>query len=217
MTKQQSDYLLRLFNYYFGRAKWQTAEGGTDFDYLREGETLYLYFQWTEQAEDNANNFDFPATPYRDMEDKWYAHRGFLRGWKNAEPYLKDAIMDQAVKKIIIIGYSHGAALATLAHEYVWYNRPDLRDTLEGYGFGCPRVFWGKLTPKMQERWANFHPILNKNDIVTHVPPRLFGFKHVGQPINIDSKTTGWKFFWDAHMWEAYEQGLKNAIDEQEV
>jgi hypothetical protein len=48
MTKQQSDYLLHLFNYYFGRARWQTTEGGTDFDYLREGETLYLYFQWTE-------------------------------------------------------------------------------------------------------------------------------------------------------------------------
>lgn len=214
LTQKEIDYLFYIFNHRFGTAQWKTVDGDTDYDFYRENETLYLYFQWTEQAEDWRNNINFPATPYRDMENKWYAHRGFLKAWKNVEPYVKDLIMDETVKKIIIVGYSHGAAVATLAHEYVWFNRPDLRDTLEGYGFGAPRVYWGPMRKELQERWKNFHPILNKNDIVTHLPPTWLGFRHVGTPIKIDSQTKGWKFWLDAHWWGSYEQGLRNALGE---
>ena len=83
------------------------------------------------------NNFDFPAKPYKDMEVNWSCHRGFLRVWKSIEPYLEEVINDMTISQIYIVGYSHGAAIASLCHEYVWYHRPDLRDNgLEGFGFG---------------------------------------------------------------------------------
>jgi hypothetical protein len=35
------------------------------------------------------------------------------------------------------------------------------------------------------ERWKNFYWFRNHNDLVTHVPPWLFGYCHVGNRINI--------------------------------
>ena len=137
---------------------------------------LHIYFEWSNGATDWKNNFDFPAKPYRDMEDKWYAHRGFLKVWKVIEPHLKEAIMDPDIGYIRIYGYSHGAAIALLCHEYCKYHRPDL-DIL-GYGFGAPRVIWGFPNKRVKERFKGFTVIRNKRDIVTHLPPAILGFRH---------------------------------------
>jgi len=53
-----------------------------------------------------------------------------------------------------------------------------------GYGFGCPRVIWGRV-PRERARWRNFYVIRNYDDIVTHLPPRALGFRHVGKLITV--------------------------------
>ena len=188
-----------------------TTDEAGDYALLREEDTLYIFLEWSDGPTDWKNNFDFPAKPYKEMGATWYCHRGFLRVWKAIEPHIRDSVLDMTVKKIVVVGYSHGAAIAALAHEYVWYNRPDLRDTLEGYGFGCPRCYWGfKVRKSLKERWANFYPIRNENDIVTHVPPLLFGFRHVNEVIQINS---GAENSIRAHYWEEYEKGLTKQND----
>ena len=118
----------------------------------------------------------------------WFAHRGFLDTWKEIEPVLADKIADRTVKRLAITGYSHGAALAMLCHEYVWYNRPDLREMLDGYGFGSPRVFWGIKNAELSRRWERFHVIRNIDDIVTHLPPAALGYRHVGTMLKLGSR-----------------------------
>lgn len=149
----------------------------------RVSDTLYIYFEGSNGRTDWKNNFDFPVKPYRDMKDKWYAHRGFLRVWKAIETHLKESIMNPIVKRIIISGFSHGAAIALLCHEYCKFNRPDA--AVFGYAFGCPRVAWGFLQKEVKRRFEDFTVIRNGRDIVTHVPPALFGFRHVGQMLQI--------------------------------
>ena len=169
-------------------ANYTTVENEGDYAIKQIGTKLYLFFEDSDGKVDWKNNFNFPAKPYKDMGVKWHCHRGFLKVWKSIEPYVKDAIMRPSVKSVTIVGYSHGGAIATLCHEYVWFNRPDLRNKLEGYGFGAPRVFWGRMKEELKERWANFHIIRNINDIVTHMPPRLFGFRHVNDVVKIGEK-----------------------------
>ena len=168
-----------------------------DGSYLlqRNGSTLFLLLQKSNGKNDWRNNFDFPAKPYHDMPVTWKAHRGFVRVWKAIEPYVADAIMDPTVKKIVTVGYSHGAALAALAQEYIWFNRPDIRDNCFSYAFEAPRVFCGVRIPKkLKERWANHLVIRTANDLVTHVPPLLFGFKHVGSMLKLPlTEATGMK------------------------
>lgn len=191
-------------------AKYIHTNLGGSYAIQGEGDTLYLMFQWSNGFTDWLFNLLFPKKkrqPYSRMDEPWKCHGGFLRVWESIKPLVHDSIMNPIYKKIIVVGYSHGAAMAVLCHEYVWFNRPDVRGELNGYGFGCPRVFSGNLTDSLAERWYNFKVIRNINDIVTHVPPKIFGFQHVGILYEIGYK--GRYNCIDAHRPESYIQELK--------
>lgn len=167
-------------------AKYRQDGGSANYAFERAGDTLYLFFEDSDGAEDWSINLDFPAKAYRRMgKTAWFAHRGFLGAFKRTEKYLSPLIADPSVRSIIVSGYSHGAAIALLCHEYIWFNRPDLRASLEGYGFGCPRVIWGILRESVARRWESFLVIRNIDDIVTHLPPSLLGYRHVGRLLEI--------------------------------
>ena len=161
---------------------------GASFCYEKRDGILYIFFEHSNGIIDWRNNFDFPSKAYREMENKWSVHRGFMRVWKSARDCLKEQIFDLNFKGIVIVGYSHGAALALLCHEYCVYNRPDIAENIYGYGFGCPRVVHGYLNRKICDRFKKFFVIRNCRDIVTHLPPILFGFRHVGNMISIGKK-----------------------------
>ena len=74
-----------------------------------------------------------------------------------------------------------------LCHEYVYFNRPDLRNKLSGYGFGAPRVIW-KPSEDIAGRWQNFTGVRNPDDAVTHLPPAFLGYRHMGSVIDISPK-----------------------------
>lgn len=155
----------------------------------KDRDALYIFFEDSEGVNDWRINLDFPAKPYKRMgKTVWYAHRGFLDTWKATEPLLAAAIADKSIRKIVISGYSHGAAIALLCHEYVWHNRPDLRDTLESYGFGCPRVVWGLIGADVKARWAGFTVVRNIDDLVTHLPPAVLGYRHIGNLLEIGER-----------------------------
>lgn len=149
----------------------------------RDGDLLKIFFEWSNGVEDWKNNLSFPAKPYRGMKDRWFCHGGFLKVWKSIEPHLAKQIADPTVKKIEIVGYSHGGALAQLCYEYVRFNRPFVYVT--GYGFGAPRVFWGPASKAVKRRFNGFVVVRNGRDIVTHLPPAIFGFRHMGTVLKI--------------------------------
>lgn len=182
--------LLQLFQECVNR-KYIHVENSGDYSIERDGDSLYIYLECSNGIEDWKNNFNFPAKPYRRMgRAVWFAHRGFLKVWKSIEKYIEPYVQDETVKMVTVVGYSHGAALAVFCHEYIWYHRPDLRSKLFGYGFGCPRAFWGIKRKRVKQRWERFIVIRNIDDIVTHVPPSLLGFSHVGSIMEIGQKGT---------------------------
>lgn len=169
-------------------ATYKHLENDADYavEFEEDSGTLYLLFQWTHSTLDWFSNLDFfPKTtrPYKNMDVKWRCHRGFHRVWKTIEKDIEaTGILENAnIKAICCVGYSHGAAIAAFAHEFCWYHRPDLRDNIVSFGFGAPRIFFGHMKKELKERWELFFPIRSNNDIVTHVPPRLFGFRQVNK------------------------------------
>lgn len=174
--------MLRLFKRCL-TAKYQSVGEGGDYAVELNGDTLSLLFEKSDSAEDWKNNFDFPTKPYKHMENSWRCHRGFLKVWKAIEPYVAEYISNPKVRTIEIIGYSHGAAIALLCYEYCIFHRPDVE--VRGVGFGCPRVFWGAVPKEVKSRFDNFLVVRNGNDIVTHVPPAIFGFRHIAQVVKI--------------------------------
>lgn len=191
-------------------ASYTHAENDASFAFHRSGGTLYILFQESSGAVDWDNNLNFPAIPYRDMPHRWMCHRGFLTVWKSAEPYIS-AALTAAPARITVAGYSHGGALAMLCHEYIWFNDPARRKELRGVGFGAPRVLWrlpGTLWPK--ERWQTFTVVRNLDDAVTHLPPALIGYTHVGTILEIGKK--GRYTSIDAHRPESYEKSLAEFV-----
>lgn len=190
-------------------------EGWVSYAFVEKDSTLYIYFQGSHEKKDwFANFFFFPTSkrPYKNMDVPYRVHRGFLKAWKIIEDTIIEKVTEQVVmsdptvedpeatfnenvdivteykyKKIVIIGYSHGGALAGLCHECVWFHRPDLRDWgLIGYGFEAPRFYAGwKVKKELQERWNNFFVFNDGTDLVTRCPPAIFGFCHVGDILNI--------------------------------
>ena len=115
-------------------------------------------------------------------------------------------ILHPNTKRVVIIGYSHGAALSLLCHEYVWFHRPDLRERLLGVGFGCPRVLYGCLPPEIAPRWEQFYVVRNLDDLITHLPPRVLGYCHVGNLVEVGKE--GRYSSVDAHRPESYRREL---------
>lgn len=173
-------------------AKYIHTEKGGDYAIEVEGDTLYLLFEWSDGAEDWKNNFDFPARPYKRMKCIWFCHRGFLRVWKDIrddlEAYVAERLKSHPeIKNIVCVGYSHGgphSLFATEDMEYLYGEKYSVR----GYGFGCPRVLWGIVPKEVKRRLSNFVAIRNIPDIVTHVPPMIFGFTHAGTLLKIGEK-----------------------------
>lgn len=89
-----------------------SVENDGDYAIHLEEDTLKIFFEWSNGKVDWKNNFSFAVKPYKDMKVVWRCHRGFLKVWKSIKPYIKEDIMNPKIKKIEIVGYSHGAAIA---------------------------------------------------------------------------------------------------------
>ena len=176
--------LLKLFEECLSAAYTEVENGGS-WAYRREGERLFLFFEHSHGMLDWLNNMQFGAAAYREMDPPWECHAGFLRVWKSLKPYIEPLALDPTVKAVTVVGYSHGAALAVLCHEYIWYRRRDLRERLFSFGYGCPRVLYGCVPPDIARRWERFYVVRNLDDIVTHLPPRALGFCHVGNLVSV--------------------------------
>lgn len=204
--------LFRLFEACLQK-EYHDAPNDASWAYDRKGDTLFLWFQQSHGPVDWWNNLQFAAVPYREMSPAWRCHAGFLKVWKSLVPVLSPLIADPTVKRACTVGYSHGAALALLCHEYIWYHRPDLRGALCGYGYGCPRVLYGCLPPEIARRWAFFYRVCNEDDLVTHLPPRAFGYCHVGMRVSVGQ--TGLYGSVDAHRPQSYLTELQKAVHAQ--
>lgn len=152
---------------------WITS--GDDVQYKIEyGIDTKVYFQCTSSRKDWIDNLDFFITPYRGC--KWLAHRGFVRKYKSVSDEIMSAV--EGCKSVVFIGYSQGAALALLAHEDYLYRFHKQARTI---CYACPRVVsW--LSRGIFDRFSGLEIINHCRDLVGHVPPVLFGFRHVVRP-----------------------------------
>lgn len=196
-----------LFERCYNAEYTHTAEDG-DYCVEPDGRTIYILFQWSNSHMDWVSNLNFPAKAYKRGDDKWRAHRGFLRVWRamrdDIEQRVTALVNSFPFERVVCVGYSHGAALALLATEDMEYLLGD-KVKVFGIGFGCPRVLWGQVPKNVKERLRNFYAVRNRPDIVTHVPPALFGFRH----LNIIEIGDRHKYSpIDAHRPESYLQEL---------
>lgn len=169
-------------------------EENVSYKFVEDGDILYIYFQHSNGKLDWKHNLMFKKTPYTGMKISYRVHGGFLKCWKIVEDVILKKITEADIdnpgtyrwNQIYVIGYSHGAALAMLCHEFCWFHRNDIAKAVRTIAFEPPRVFADYSIPStLTERWKNFIVIRNCVDIVTHLPPWIFGYCHAGRIIHI--------------------------------
>lgn len=201
MAKFIEDFSMKkmseLFHYCAYEANYINVDGWVSYAFVENGNSLEIYWQGSYETEDWISNFWFfpkKKKPYKEMEDPYKVHSGFLFAWKKVEDLIHNKIteVDETGnfkwKDITIVGYSHGGALTFFSTEMVWYYREDLRENgFRSFAFESPRVFSGWHIPKkLKERWANMTVVRTGCDIVTHCPPWLFRFCHAGKMIKLE-------------------------------
>jgi len=186
-------------------ADWQT-ESTTDTQYAIEetADKLIIKLQGSVSRIDWIQNFSFWKKPYKQMNNIFFVHSGFLKKYKAIRAIIQEAVYKNLDKKIIVLGYSQGAALALLVHEDIVFT---FGKTPETTVFGCPRVFsiFGRKTLKKRlQGVTRYH---NGNDIVCRVPFTWLLFRHYGNKIHIGNKYRWWKLSIKDHI--TYSENLE--------
>ncbi|MDL5050292.1 lipase family protein [Oscillatoria amoena NRMC-F 0135] len=139
-------------------------------------------------------------------------HRGFLLAltsvWAEVSDCIDTLLKKHPDKSLWLTGHSLGGALATIACAY----RIDENLPIGGvYTFGQPRVgdgsFSRNLNRTIQDR---FFRVANHRDIVTRLPPRVFGYDHAGQICYFDKNQ---KLHLSVDAWNIFLNQMRGIID----
>ncbi|NJN32836.1 MAG: lipase family protein [Synechococcales cyanobacterium RM1_1_8] len=158
--------------------------GETEAYLISDSEKIIVTFRGSDQVKDWLNNIDIDLVG-GPLGGK--VHEGFMRMfhgvWRELQleiRALKTAASQQNRSlPLWMTGHSLGAALATLATAYLREKDQPVQGL---YSFGSPRVGDRTFARHFDSDFGDkTFRIVNKNDIVTRLPPRALSYSHVGQ------------------------------------
>lgn len=161
--------------------EYETVGDDVNYAFVEEKDTLYIYFQASSSLTDWVLNFLFKKKLY----GMFKVHRGFLHAYSQVRNIVLDKVYSKKYKSVVIVGYSHGGSLTQLALEDIVFHFPNIN--AYAYAFESPRCL--KVPKSKRYLWANLKTIRNNNDLITHLPPKLFGFDDLGTMIKISGDT----------------------------
>lgn len=111
---------------------------------------------------------------------RFFKTSGIHSGFYSAAKIILDLVLmikskfDSENKPIIFTGHSLGAGIASVMIEKSGEHLPGKKTLIT---FGSPRVFSKDFKFQTQFETMRF---VNNNDTITRMPPRIFGYKHIG-------------------------------------
>jgi len=174
---------------------------------------LIIAFRGTDSFQDFLTDMKFwrMSIPYGNSASKVRVHSGFCEAYQHflVRDVIKTFIKDD-VKDIYITGHSYGAALAMLCALDLQYNFPDRY--YEVVTFGCPRLGNRHFAKSYNKRVVKTIRFENGNDLVTKIPPAIFGFRHAGIRLHIGFMRILGIYNLKAHHAQSYYQSLWNKV-----
>lgn len=172
----------RLFyNCAYG-VEYKQIGDSVNYAFVEQENTLYIYFQGSNSVSDWVFNFLFAKKVY----GLFKVHRGFLHCYQQVRSLMLDKAYSKNYDEIVVVGYSHGGALCQLALQDLVYHFPNI--SVKGFAFESPRCL--KVPKKYRYMWDNLRVIRTNNDLITHLPPKIFGFSDLGTMIKVKGDTS---------------------------
>ena len=176
--------------------------------FVEHKDYLTIAFRGTDEFGDWIDNLKILRKPLDGFTD---CHGGFLDAtndiWGDIDDAYKEARKNEK-RPLFITGHSLGGALATIAATKLLH---ESRPFISVYTFGQPRVLTEESATKFDSfKRAHFYRFQNNNDIVSRVPARAGGYKHVGDCvyINLDGEIT-----FDPGLWYRFVDTVEGAVD----
>ncbi len=190
-------------NYYFA-----DAETNTEAFVVGDNNKIIVAFRGTEgKIADWATDAKLLKEAWTDKNPLGQVHNGF----NGALSGVWDAVLSEILalrtnnQSIWFTGHSLGAALATLAAATLCLQHAGVK--INGvYTFGQPRLGDYEFAKNYNAALKNItFRCVNNNDVVTRVPPQIFGYSHVGRlmyfdtegKLHADNSLSWWAKFWD--------------------
>ncbi|CAM3543449.1 lipase family protein [Parendozoicomonas haliclonae] len=223
--KKNLAYLSRFANLaYEDESTVRTALDNLDLDtsnnsfFFKEGDTeavvagdrkkIIVAFRGTEATLGEwMNNAQIAKDTWTEDNPLGMVHSGFYEAFNSVWNQVLAEIQRLRThnQTIWLTGHSLGGALATIAAATLELQQPDIR--VNGvYTFGQPRtanhLFAKNYNNRLKERTFR---CVNNNDVITRIPPQIFGYSHIGTlmyfdtdgTIHTDGKLSWWARFWD--------------------
>ena len=158
---------------------------------------IFVSYRGSEDIQNWVTNMEFIRTDYPKCSG-CSVHKGFYAAMKDALPIVQQAVADLHSKypsyNIVCTGHSLGAALATLTALELAGTYGSSKTHV--YNYGSPRIFNDKGADyassgaiKLGARRTHY------KDMVPHVPPEVFGFRHIAGEIYENGPISNWPDF----------------------
>lgn len=171
---------------------------------------VFVAFRGTDSLRDVQLDVKFKKQSARRLtgEEKSKIHRGFLEAFfcENFQEKLFSKLKNSGAQKIYFTGHSLGGAMAVLAA--LDYRLKEQNSEIWVITFGCPRVGNRAFCRLYERKILEVVHVQNGNDIVTKMPPRLFGYSLPGAVYHIGKRRVIGAFSAKEHRQKAYFERL---------
>ena len=152
----------------------------------KNGDQLIFIVVGSNDFFDWVANFMFRKriVPYNGHNKKLKVHNGFYLSYQIIREKIHMYIKHQDIKSVVVMGQSHGAAVATLMAVDIQYNFPEIE--LGCILSGSPRVGNKVFKSSFDNRVPNTMLLRYGNDPVARIPFKFMGYRHVSNEIAID-------------------------------
>ncbi len=215
---REQGFNLERNNFFF--SSQETEKENTQCFVVGDHKKIVIAFRGTENQtlDDWGTNAQISKVDWPEENPIGRVHSGFLNGLNDVWPEMVEEIktLRDNNQPVWLTGHSLGGALATLAATSLTFGnyKPEVAGL---YTFGQPRVGDNQFAISFNDalKKRSFR-LVNNNDVVTRVPPRLFGYRHIGTlkyfdndgKLLPDGKLTWWGKFWDR-----VEGGIESALN----
>lgn len=155
-----------------------------------ESKTLAVSFRGTRTPEEWLKDFDFVHANYSFLQGWGKVHKGFQLVYKAMRSSVADLVDASGadITSAWVIGHSLGGAVAALCAPDFGLNMTKVVPQLHTYA--APRSGNGDFEKKFDKLVGTCFRIVNRWDIVWHLPTPITGYRHVGQEVEIDGGIT---------------------------
>ncbi len=164
-----------------GGFKWVQGFNSTETDtqaflvVKEDNSYAVLAFRGTEVTKLTDIKTDAKASMVSLIEGR--VHKGFISAYRSVEAEIKESIAKLPGLPLYITGHSLGAALATVATQYLEANPAFSGQIAACYTFGSPRVGNDQFDRDFK---SAIYRVVNTTDIVTVIPLLAMGYIHIG-------------------------------------